>query len=142
MSIQVRLGNWSEIKNQAMPIRLEVFVQEQNVPIEEEVDQMDPLCVHAIALNEIGLVIGTGRLLPDGHVGRMAVLKDYRGKGVGSALLKALVRQAQQAGFEEVILHAQTHATNFYAMHAFYEEGEMFYEANIPHIKMRRSLKD
>jgi predicted GNAT family N-acyltransferase len=125
-----------------MPIRLEVFVQEQNVPIEEEVDQMDPLCVHAIALNEIGLVIGTGRLLPDGHVGRMAVLKDYRGKGVGSALLKALVRQAQQAGFEEVILHAQTHATNFYAMHAFYEEGEMFYEANIPHIKMRRSLKD
>ena len=142
MSIQVKLGSWSEIKNQAMPIRLAVFVQEQNVPIEEEVDQMDPLCVHAIALNEQGTVIGTGRLLPDGHVGRMSVLRDYRARGVGSAILNALVGQAQRAGFEEVILHAQTHAIDFYASHAFVEEGELFYEANIPHKKMRRSLKN
>ncbi len=124
-----------------MPIRLTVFVEEQKVPLEEEVDQMDPLCVHALALNEQGLVVGTGRLLPDGHVGRMSVLRDYRGKGVGSAVLNALIEQAQRAGFEEVVLHAQTHAKDFYALHAFTQEGELFYEANIPHIKMRRKLK-
>jgi predicted GNAT family N-acyltransferase len=136
------LGSWPEIKAQAMPIRLAVFVQEQNVPLEEEVDQMDPVCVHALALNDAGLAVGTGRLLPDGHVGRMSVLQAYRGKGVGSAILTALVEQAQRAGFKEVILHAQTHAKDFYILHAFVEEGELFYEANIPHIRMRRSLKD
>jgi predicted GNAT family N-acyltransferase len=140
MSIQISLGDWSEIKHQAMPIRLAVFVQEQQVPLEEEVDQMDPLCVHAIALNQMGLAMGTGRLLPDGHVGRMAVLRDYRGQGVGSAILDALVMRAQHVGFKEVILHAQTHAKDFYASHGFSEEGEIFYEANIPHIKMRRSF--
>jgi predicted GNAT family N-acyltransferase len=72
----------------------------------------------------------------------MSVLRDYRGKGVGSAILNALVAQARLAGFEEVILHAQTHAINFYVRHAFLEEGELFYEANIPHKRMRRSLKD
>lgn len=142
MSIQIRLGNWSEIKILAMPIRLAVFVQEQHVPIEEEIDQMDPLCTHAIAQNEQGIVVGTGRLLPDGHVGRMAVLRDYRGQGVGSAVLDALVKQARYAGFEEVILHAQTHAKDFYALHGFRQEGELFYEANIPHIKMRLNLRD
>lgn len=142
MAIQVRLGSWTETKTQAMPIRLAVFVQEQNVPLEEEVDQMDPICVHALALNDAGLPIGTGRLLPDGHVGRMSVLQAYRGKGVGSAILTALVEQAQRAGFKEVILHAQAHAKDFYTLHAFVEEGELFYEANIPHIRMRRSLKD
>ncbi len=141
MTIQVRLGSWPEIKDQAMPIRLAVFVEEQKVPLEEEVDQMDPLCVHALALNEQGMVVGTGRLLPDGHVGRMSVLRDYRGKGVGSAVLRALIEQAQLTGFEEVVLHAQTHAKDFYTLHAFIQEGELFYEANIPHVKMRRKLK-
>ena len=140
MSIQVRLGQWSEIKDQAMPIRLSVFVQEQNVPLEEEVDEMDPLCVHALAINSEGLSIGTGRLLPDGHIGRMSVLQAFRGTGVGSAVLDALIRRAKELAFEEVILHAQTHAKDFYRLHGFQEEGEMFYEANIPHLKMRRRL--
>ncbi len=124
-----------------MPIRLAVFVHEQKVPVEEEVDQMDPLSIHAVALNDQGLAVGTGRLLPDGHVGRMSVLLPYRSTGVGSALLTALVEQARRSGFEEVILHAQTHAKNFYLLHGFMEEGEMFYEANIPHVRMRRHLK-
>lgn len=142
MAIQVRLGSWSETKAQAMPIRLAVFVQEQNVPLEEEVDQMDPESVHALAFNAAGSAVGTGRLLPDGHVGRMSVLQAYRGKGVGSAILTALVDHAQRAGFKEVVLHAQIHAKAFYTLHAFVEEGALFYEANIPHIRMRRSLKD
>ncbi len=141
MTIVVRLGSWPEVKDQAMPIRFAVFVEEQNVPLEEEVDQMDPLCVHALALNEQGLVVGTGRLLPDAHIGRMSVLRDYRGKGVGSAVLRALIAQAQRAGFAEVVLHAQTHAKDFYVLHGFTQEGELFYEANIPHIKMRRKTK-
>jgi len=123
-----------------MPIRLAVFVHEQNVPIEEEVDAMDPLSVHAIALSQEGLPVGTGRLLPDGHIGRMSVSKTYRGLGVGSAILTALIAEAQRAGFEEVVLHAQTHAKDFYTVHGFFEEGGIFDEANIPHVKMRRIL--
>ena len=138
MSIQVRLGQWDEMKEHAMPIRLAVFVHEQKVPIEEEVDEMDPLCVHALALNDAGQVIGTGRLLPDGHIGRMSVLQAYRGLGVGSAVLGALMAEAEKLAFSEVILHAQTHAKNFYCLHGFEQEGEMFYEANIPHVMMRR----
>jgi predicted GNAT family N-acyltransferase len=138
VSIQVRLGQWDEIKDQAMPIRLDVFVHEQKVPIEEEVDEMDPLSVHALAFNDTGLVVGTGRLLPDGHIGRMSVLQAYRGLGVGSAVLAALMERAQALDFSEVILHAQTHAKSFYSLHGFEQEGEIFYEANIPHVIMRR----
>jgi len=140
VSIQVRLGSWSEIKEHAMPIRLAVFVEEQNVPIEEEVDDMDPLSLHALATNESGVVVGTGRLLPDGHIGRMSVLEPYRGQGVGSSVLRALVAQALRSGFMEVVLHAQTHAKDFYSRHEFVAEEEVFYEANIPHVIMRRRL--
>ncbi len=141
MSIEVRLGHWPEIKEHAMPIRLAVFVEEQKVPIEEEVDAMDPLSLHALATNEAGLVVGTGRLLPDGHIGRMSVLQAYRGQGVGSSILRALVAQAQLAGFTEVVLHAQTHAKEFYSRHDFIAEEEVFYEANIPHVLMRHAFK-
>ena len=141
MSIQVRLGSWPDIKAHAMPIRLAVFVEEQKVPLEEEVDDLDPLSLHALATDASGLVVGTGRLLPDGHIGRMSVLQAYRGQGVGSAVLSALVAQALRSGFTEVVLHAQTHAIDFYSRHDFIAEEEVFYEANIPHVIMRRALK-
>lgn len=140
MSIVVKLGDWSTMKDLALPIRFAVFVDEQNVPHEEERDAFDPVSIHAIALNEEGVAVATGRLLPDGHIGRMSVFKSYRGLGIGSAVLNALVNHAREKGFSEVILHAQVHAKTFYALHAFEQEGGVFEEANIPHIKMRRAL--
>ena len=140
MSIVVKLGDWSTMKDLALPIRFAVFVDEQNVPHEEERDAFDPASIHAIALNEEGVAVATGRLLPDGHIGRMSVLKPYRGLGIGSAVLNALVNHAREKGFSETVLHAQVHAKNFYALHAFEQDGGVFEEANIPHIKMRRAL--
>jgi len=141
MDVDVRLGNWSQMQAHATPIRLEVFVIEQKVPVEEEVDPMDAQCVHACAFDAQGHAIGTGRLLPDGHVGRMSVLRACRGMGVGSALLNALIEEARRLKFECVVLHAQTHAIGFYAAHGFVKEGEEFYEANIAHMVMRKRLE-
>ncbi len=140
MDVQVKLGNWSEMQALATPIRMEVFVVEQKVPLEEEVDAMDARCVHACAFDAQGRVVGTGRLLPDGHIGRMSVLRSSRGAGVGSALLEALTKEARVKGFGAVVLHAQTHATGFYAAHGFVQEGAEFDEANIAHVLMRKTL--
>ncbi|MER1967018.1 GNAT family N-acetyltransferase [Castellaniella sp. GW247-6E4] len=101
---------------------------------------MDAQCVHAIAYAADGRPMGTGRLLPDGHIGRMAVRKPWRGQGVGAALLAALVDEARRRGDEEVILAAQLRARPFYARHGFVEEGPTFMEAGIPHVLMRRRL--
>ena len=87
-----------------------------------------------------GTAVGTGRLLPDGRIGRMAVLKGWRGSGAGSAVLAELLRMAQAAGFRSVVLNAQTHAIGFYARFGFQPEGDVFLEAGIPHRAMRRSL--
>ena len=98
-------------------------------------DDKDAVCVHAVAYVD-GKASGTGRLLPDGHIGRMAVLRTARGTGVGGALLKALMAKAQERGDERVILSSQTHAADFYLAHGFAAQGEVFHEAGIPHIGM------
>jgi predicted GNAT family N-acyltransferase len=140
LGCRVELGTWSEFQSQASAIRFEVFVNEQQVPLEEELDATDAQCVHALAFNELGEPIGTGRLLPDGHIGRMAVLKAIRGNGVGAAILMRLIEQARARGFKQVVLSAQTHARAFYAKYGFEEEGEEYLDANIAHILMRKTL--
>lgn len=136
MTTEIRYGDWATMCADAKPIRLEVFVQEQNVPPELEMDDKDAKCLHAVAYDAGGKPIGTGRLLPDGHIGRMAVLRSARGTGVGGALLKGLLAQAEQRGHDEVVLSAQVHAADFYLAHGFKSEGDVFYEAGIPHIEM------
>jgi predicted GNAT family N-acyltransferase len=137
---RLELADWSTLQASAAPIRLEVFVHEQHVPLEEEIDALDAVCMHAVAFDGDGRALATGRLLPDGHIGRMAVLKGARGKGLGSAVLQTLVQQAQKKGFVEVVLSAQTHAQAFYARHGFVPEGVEYLDANIPHILMRKVL--
>lgn len=139
-SWRLELGDWSTLQANAAPIRLEVFVYEQQVPLEEEIDALDAECVHAVAFDAQGCALATGRLLPDGHIGRMAVLKAVRGQGLGSAVLHALLQQARQKGFVEVVLSAQTHAQAFYARHGFVPEGAEYLDANIPHVLMRKAL--
>lgn len=136
----VQIGDWPTLQAKAAPIRLEVFVREQQVPLEEEMDALDAVCVHAVVFDAQGCALATGRLLPDGHIGRMAVLKAVRGQGLGSAVLQALVQQARQKGFVEVVLSAQTHAQAFYVRHDFIPEGAEYLDANIPHVLMRKAL--
>ncbi len=138
-ALAVRLGSWGELSAQASPIRFTVFVDEQKVPVELELDEFDPLSCHALALAG-DEAIGTGRLLPDGHIGRMAVLAGWRGRGVGALLLQALIDEAARRGMARVVLNAQTHALGFYARFGFVPEGEEYEEAGLPHRTMGRSL--
>ncbi|HJV02712.1 MAG TPA: GNAT family N-acetyltransferase [Burkholderiaceae bacterium] len=133
----IRLGTWDDLHADAKAIRFEVFVAEQNVPADIELDDMDAVCLHAVAYDAAGQAIGTGRLLPDGHIGRMAVRKMARGSGVGGALLQALMAQARARGDRRVVLSAQTQAAPFYQRHGFSIAGEEFYEAGIAHIDMQ-----
>jgi predicted GNAT family N-acyltransferase len=118
-------------------VRETVFVHEQNVPVELELDELDPLCHHVIARDAAGRAIGTGRLTPNRTIGRMAVLADWRGRGVGDALLLALIEQARTLGWRQLSLHAQVSAIVFYARHGFLPVGERFVEAGIDHQTMR-----
>jgi predicted GNAT family N-acyltransferase len=139
-AIEVRLGAWIDLREEAAPIRYAVFVDEQKVPAEIELDDWDALSLHALALDAQGRVLGTGRLLPDGHIGRMAVLQSARGQGVGTALLRALLQAARARGDREVVLSAQTHAMPFYEKAGFIAEGDEYDDAGIPHRQMRRRM--
>lgn len=118
-------------------VREAVFVEEQGVPLALEWDELDPVCHHVIARDAAGEPIGTGRLTPARSIGRMAVLPEWRGRGVGEALLAALVEQARTLGWREVSLHAQASAIGFYARAGFLPAGERFQEAGIEHQGMR-----
>ena len=137
--LRIELMDWNAARAEASRIRLAVFVEEQRVPPEIEMDDKDAVCVHALAYAQ-GRAVGTGRLLPDGHIGRMAVLKENRSLGVGSAILERLVEEARRRGMKEIVLSAQTHALGFYRRHGFMAAGEVFEEAGIPHQEMRRML--
>jgi predicted GNAT family N-acyltransferase len=136
----VRIADWDTAGPLVMPLRLRVFVEEQGVPADIELDRFDAVSRHAIALDERGRVIGTGRLLPDGHVGRMAVESPLRRSGVGTRVLQALLEEAVRSGLTRVVLHAQLHVTGFYTRFGFCRQGEVFIEAGIPHILMARLL--
>lgn len=121
-------------------LRREVFVREQAVPEEEEWDADDPVSRYVIAVDGRGRVLGTGRLAPDGKIGRMAVLREQRRRGIGTALLRALLAIAGDEGFHTVYLHAQSQALAFYARQGFITEGPEFNEAGITHRKMVLTL--
>jgi predicted GNAT family N-acyltransferase len=122
-------------------VRETVFVAEQQVPIEEEWDELDPQCRHVLARDLQDQPIGTGRLTPEHKIGRMAVLREWRGRGVGDALLVALIDQARALGWTDVSLNAQVSAEGFYARHGFEPYGERFMEAGIEHQAMRRKIE-
>ncbi len=121
-------------------VRETVFIQEQRVPEELEWDQHDAKAIHVIAVDTNNHVIGTARLLTDGHIGRMAVLESWRKHGVGSAMLQKLLLIAKQLHLTRVFLHAQTSAIGFYEQHGFNTVGEEFMDAGIPHRYMQKDL--
>jgi len=138
--VRIELMEWSRARAEATRIRFAVFVEEQHVPTEIEMDEMEARCVHAVAHSADGEAVATGRLLPDGHIGRMAVLKEWRGQGIGGEILERLTAAARERGDAEVALSAQTHALEFYRRHGFIEQGEVYEEAGIAHQAMRRKL--
>lgn len=146
--VRIELLSWPQARAQAEPLRFAVFVEEQRVPREIELDEMDDASLHALAFDREGRVLGTGRLLPVqrehgvpvGHIGRMAVRREARRSGVGGAILRALIEAARNRGDAQVALSAQTHALGFYRAHGFVAEGPEYMEAGIPHQAMRRAV--
>jgi predicted GNAT family N-acyltransferase len=136
----IRIMSWREALPLARPVRERVFVEEQSVPKDLEWDEWDEPSDHAVALDARGNPIGTARLLPDGRIGRMAVLKDWRRRGVGAALLGAMLDRARSRFMARAMLHAQVQAAGFYRRFGFKERGGEFLEAGISHVEMTLEL--
>jgi len=137
--ITVSLVGFADCGETLLAIRREVFVQEQNVPETIEVDGRDECRVHVLACLD-DQPVGTGRMQPDGHLGRIAVRQAFRGRGVGSRIMRTLIVEARRQGLASVYLGSQTHAQAFYEGLGFEPYGETFVEAGIPHIMMRLAL--
>ncbi len=136
----VSLVNWHDGEPLLRAIREAVFIREQNVPEELEWDGKDDDCRHALALSTNGDAIGCGRLMPNGHLGRMSVLPQWRKQKVGTAIIEALLDEARARGYKEVDVDAQTNAIPFYHKFGFVEHGKEFMDAGIPHKKMKLKL--
>jgi predicted GNAT family N-acyltransferase len=134
-------ADWIIHRDQLAYVRKKVFIEEQKVPEELEWDEFDNSSHHILAVNSIREPVGTGRLKPDGQIGRMAVIKDMRKSGIGSAILIRLIEIARQNGLSEVYLHAQISAVEFYHKFGFLDPGEIFFEADIPHRAMKKILE-
>jgi YbgC/YbaW family acyl-CoA thioester hydrolase len=142
--VQLHLGRWADLQKWASPLRTEVFVHEQKVPAELEWDEDDHTALHCVALNRMGVVLATGRLLQHatgvGRIGRMAVKRQMRGTDLGRRVLHALMEAARARGDTQVLLHAQCSAEGFYSRSGFVPQGAVFEEAGIAHIEMVRAL--
>lgn len=136
MNPVIRRVTWADASETLKEIRLRVFVEEQGVPVEEELDGMDEVSTHFLAtLDEEP--VGVARLMPSGQIGRMAVLVPFRKHGIGASLLSAAVKEARENGLAEPFLHAQTHAIAFYEENGFFAFGDIFLDAGIEHRAMR-----
>ena len=154
----VQTGDWATLAAHALAVRLKVFVQEQLVPLEMEVDEWDLLALHAVVFDQDGAALATGRLVSKqpgngaepapsassssnctiGQVGRVAVLAACRGQRLGWLVMTTLIQAAKERGLMRLTLHAQQAATGFYEQFGFCSVGEAFEEAGIPHIEMWR----
>jgi ElaA protein len=140
--MNVRLVVNTADRDAAFAIRRVVFQDEQKVPADEEFDADDDVAVHVIALDG-DTAVGTGRVVlhaDHAKIGRMAVLREWRGRGVGRALLEALMQEAVRHGASRALLHAQVQAIGFYERAGFAAFGEVFDEAGIPHRRMAKRL--
>jgi len=139
MNITAIICDYESHKDDICAIRYEVFVEEQNVPEELEIDGLDNEARHVLAFVD-EVPIGTGRILGDGHIGRIAVLEKHRGLGIGKLIMKELIKWAQEMSLQKVWLSSQWHAHSFYLDVGFVCVGEIYKEAGIDHIKMFRTF--
>jgi len=137
----LQAASWACDRAAIESVRRAVFIVEQGVPEHEEWDAADPTCRHVLALGPKRDAVGTGRLEPTGKIGRVAVLQQYRGSGVGGAIVSHLVNLATGLGLTRVYLHAQTTALGFYERLGFRAEGPEFDEVGIPHRRMSLGIE-
>ena len=133
---EIREADWETDRDLLRQLRETVFVIEQGVPLELEWDGLDSKAIHLLAVAANGTPVGTARLLTDGHIGRMAVLADWRRQGIGSALLQRLLEISSERQLPPPFLNAQTRAVEFYRRFGFEVEGDEFMDAGIPHRRM------
>ncbi|MBT7742065.1 MAG: GNAT family N-acetyltransferase [Opitutae bacterium] len=138
--MKVTIRSFREAESDIRFVRDIVFGQEQNVAREVDWDGKDSQSIQVVATDDDNNPVGTGRMQPDGKIGRLAVLDSWRGQGIGQKMLRVLVETAEKKGFQEVFLHAQVHAASFYEKCGFHKNGEEFLEAGIPHVKMTRNM--
>jgi predicted GNAT family N-acyltransferase len=136
-NLSIRLADWKQDNKALRQIRETVFVQEQAVPPEMEWDLEDESAIHFLAM-EGQYSVGTARLLNDGQIGRVAVLRDWRGLSVGSALMRAAIKEAEQRGLWRQTLSAQIQAIPFYERLGFSVTSDEYLEAGIAHVDMTR----
>jgi predicted GNAT family N-acyltransferase len=136
--ITVVLVDWKTKQAEIAFVRTRVFVEEQKVPLEIELDDQDVHCQHVLAFDQNHHPVGTGRLDPKGKIGRMAVVPSRRGKGIGGQILQTLIQYGRNNGLEHFYLSAQICAVGFYEKHGFIQYGEQFEEAGIPHVMMKK----
>ncbi|SEH04856.1 GNAT family N-acetyltransferase [Candidatus Venteria ishoeyi] len=139
MSFSIITTDWLSQQGALKFIREQVFIAEQAVPLALEWDGLDEAARHWLAVDKKHHPIGCARLLSTGQIGRMAVLKPWRGQGVGRALLTAILSASTAQNGVKLFLHAQTDAIDFYLAFGFNARGSVFYEADIPHIYMESS---
>ncbi len=141
MKIEIQSGGFEELAHELREVRTAVFIREQRVPWEIEMDERDASCIHVLARAD-GRPVGTARidLEKDGKVGRVAVLRDYRRCGIGRRLMAELESIAGEYGLQRLWFHAQTSAIPFYEQIGYSAEGPEFSEAGIPHRTMSRRL--
>ena len=137
----IRTGRWDELQNDAKLIREQVFIQEQQIAVEDEWDAEDAVSVHFVVYDQ-DQPIATARLLQNNSVGRVAVLKSHRGVGIGKLLMQQIIQQAKHEQREFLKLSSQVHAMQFYAGLGFKVEGEQYLDCGIPHIDMRLLFKN
>ena len=137
--VSISQVDWNSHREQLSIVRYEVFVVGQNVPVELEQDELDPICAHFLAtVNE--KPVGTARVDQTAHIGRVAVLESYQGRGIGSSLMELAVKHIEAARHPYALLNSQVAATQFYAKLGFEPHGVEFMEAGIAHVAMRKRL--
>lgn len=138
--MNIRILHWDDARAYAEAIRRAVFIEEQCVPENMEWDGLDDSAVHALAFDNQQLPLGYARLLLSRQLGRMAVLPQFRGMGIGSALLSTLEDEARHKQYDYIFLHAQIQALPFYEKQGYTPQGKPFDEAGIPHMLMIKTL--
>jgi predicted GNAT family N-acyltransferase len=139
-NIDIQIVDWHHRQDALKAIRKSVFIDEQHVPKALEWDGQDDDCTHFLACID-AIPAATARLTPQGQIGRMAVLREYRGNGIGARLLAAVIEQARRLGHKQVFLHAQVNVIGFYEKYGFRAEGDVFMDAGIEHRTMKLSLQ-
>jgi predicted GNAT family N-acyltransferase len=140
LDFSISIVSWKQAQSMLVDIRTQVFILEQQVPVELEWDELDANAIHLLAQDKLGKPLGCARITDQGKIGRMAVLKSSRGKGIGKALLNTAIEQCRARHWLDISLSAQTYAIGFYEKTGFMVCSDVYMDAGIPHRDMKLHL--